>query len=366
MTNAPGMTQKSEERTLFELRSLYQRYGYTRYKMRKFEKYDLYLSNKDFLASDQVIAFADTDGTLLALKPDVTLSIVRGGNKGERTVRKVYYQESVYRPAGYTRSFREITQAGVECIGDLSDYDLAEVLLLAVSSLRTISENCVLTLSHMGLVKRILALCGLKDKSLEKALGFVSGKNIHELSALFGADLTAETLDKLNCLVRLPAYPEEALAVLEKAGCGEEVRGLRRVLDALRDTEARPLIQLDLSTVNDLGYYNGIVFKGYIDGIPDKVISGGQYDPLIRKMGFSGSAIGFAVYLDALERMGPSVQTIDALLLYDDQAQPERVMSAVRDLSRDGLSVMAQRTKPEGIRFNRVLRLTESGVKEDG
>ncbi|MCE2604206.1 ATP phosphoribosyltransferase regulatory subunit, partial [Pseudomonas aeruginosa] len=60
-----------------ELRGLYEQYGYKKYKMSKFEEYSLYVENKDFLASDKVITFTDLDGRLLALKPDVTLSIIK-------------------------------------------------------------------------------------------------------------------------------------------------------------------------------------------------------------------------------------------------------------------------------------------------
>ena len=65
------------EKRIFALRTLYSRAGYRSYRMRKFEDYDLYSRNKDFLLSDRVITFTDTNGKLKALKPDVTLSIVK-------------------------------------------------------------------------------------------------------------------------------------------------------------------------------------------------------------------------------------------------------------------------------------------------
>ena len=68
---------KNEERAVFALRKLYRSFGYAPYKMSRFEEYDLYVRNKDFLVSDQVITFSDRSGRLLALKPDVTLSIVK-------------------------------------------------------------------------------------------------------------------------------------------------------------------------------------------------------------------------------------------------------------------------------------------------
>ena len=101
---------KRDERALYELRSLYRRYGYAQYKMSKFEEYDLYVRNKSFLLSDHVITFTDTDGKLMALKPDVTLSIVKNTKDVSGYVNKVYYNENVYRVQKGSDSFKEIMQ----------------------------------------------------------------------------------------------------------------------------------------------------------------------------------------------------------------------------------------------------------------
>ena len=98
-------TLSSEEKIVFELRSLYQQSGYSKYKMSKFEEYDLYANNKDFLVSDHIITFTDTNGKLMALKPDVTLSIVRS-SKDSDALRKVYYNENVYRVSPRSKSFQ--------------------------------------------------------------------------------------------------------------------------------------------------------------------------------------------------------------------------------------------------------------------
>ena len=60
---------------------------------------------------------------------------------------------------------------------------------------------------------------------------------------------------------------------------------------------------IDFSVVNDLSYYNGIAFKGFIEGVPTSVISGGEYDNLMKKMNKPYKAIGFAVYLDEISRI---------------------------------------------------------------
>ena len=66
-----------QEKLIFKLRELFSAAGYKRFRLSKFEDYDLYSGFKDFLVSEDIISFTDIGGSLKALKPDVTLSIVR-------------------------------------------------------------------------------------------------------------------------------------------------------------------------------------------------------------------------------------------------------------------------------------------------
>ena len=142
---------KPEEQAVYSLRALYRRYGYLPYKMSKFEEYDLYVKNKDFLISDGIITFTDTAGKLLALKPDVTLSIIKNSKDVKGSVQKVYYNESVYRISHSSHTYKEIMQTGLECIGDISTYEVCEVVVLALESLASLSEDFILDLSHAAL-----------------------------------------------------------------------------------------------------------------------------------------------------------------------------------------------------------------------
>ena len=85
-----------EEKVSMKLTSLFSSYGYKKFKMSKFEEYDLYIENKSFLKSDNIIAFNDPTGKLLALKPDVTLSIAKNTAENECEPRKLFYAENVY------------------------------------------------------------------------------------------------------------------------------------------------------------------------------------------------------------------------------------------------------------------------------
>ena len=60
-------------------------------------------------------------------------------------------------------------------------------------------------------------------------------------------------------------------------------------------------ITIDFSISKNDRYYSGIIFKGFINGFSSHILSGGQYDKLMKRMNRLSSAIGFAVYLDSLE-----------------------------------------------------------------
>lgn len=361
-------TMKYEERLVFALRALYRRFGYRQFKMRKFEEYDLYARNKDFLISDNIITFTDLNGKLMALKPDVTLSIVRSGTDTDGGVQKVYYNETVYRVSAAARGFREMAQAGVECIGAVDDFCLAETLMLAVESLRTISPDCVLDVSHLDTVSALVDALGVGDDVRRDVLKCIGEKNPHELETLCraaGAD--AGAIADLKQLVQTSGAPAQVLPALKAMGCApaaavEQLETLTAALDALG---LGGYLRIDFSVVGDMRYYNGVVFKGFVSGVPAGVLSGGQYDKLMRKMRRSARAVGFAVYLDQLERFSSEAEDydVDTVLLYAPGTSAAALLRAVRALSADGRSVTAQHTVPEKLRFRRLVRLDGDEVK---
>ena len=166
----------THEKVSFALRDLYSRYGYTQYKMSKFEEYDLYARNKDFLISDKVITFTDLSGKLMALKPDVTLSIVKNSIDEPDALQKLYYAENVYRATKGAHAYKEIMQLGLECMGNVDDYCLCEVLALAAQSLLTISDNIVMNISHLGFLSELIEGIGISGQDKTKAIQFV-GQN---------------------------------------------------------------------------------------------------------------------------------------------------------------------------------------------
>lgn len=355
------------EKVVFRLRSLYDRYGYSQYKMSKFEEYDLYARNKDFLFSDSVITFTDLDGKLMALKPDVTLSIVKNSKDSAGSLQKLYYNENVYRAAKSTRAFKETMQVGLECLGQIDDFVLWEVLTLAAESLRSISPDSILDISHLGLLSEIIDRMGVPEGRKDAILKRIGEKNIHELTALCrDCGVSGENIEVLKELVTTCGAPGLVLpklqGLLPKTPALDQ---LSRVIAAMKGSRVEGMLRFDFSAVDDIHYYNGIVFKGFIHGLPGSVLSGGQYDNLMKKMHRSSGAIGFAVYMDMLERLEESRREfdVDNLLLYGEGESLAALRAQVDALTGQGESVMVQRCIPENIRYKRLWQLRNGEVE---
>ena len=293
-----------DEKAVFTLRALYNKYGYSQYKMSKFEEYDLYVRNKDFLQSENIITFTDTDGRLLALKPDVTLSIIKNSRVADGLV-KLQYNENVYRISKGTNSFKEFMQVGLECLGNIGNSELTEVILLAAKSLDLISESNVLEISHLDITYGVLKFAGVSDEGKKKILDCLGKKNSAGIEAVCNSEaIGKEKTELVKKLVTVYGSPENVLPLLDAFKVNEEITAaaeqLEYIFNGLKSNGISNKLCLDFSLVGDMKYYNGIAMKGFIDGIPSGILSGGQYDNMMLKMNKNARGVGFAVYLDEL------------------------------------------------------------------
>ena len=211
---------------------------------------------------------------------------------------KLYYHENVYRVSSEAGGFREQTQVGLECMGDVEAGQVGEVLKLAEESLALLSGRHILEISHLDILNAFVEAIATDDEMKENILKCAGEKNLHGISRICREAGIAEGAETpLRTLLSL--YGETA----EENGCGEFARQLARAVAVFAGTPAEGKVWIDFSATGDLKYYNGIAFKGFLDGVPDSVLSGGQYDKLMKKMGRKDRAIGFAVFLDRLDRL---------------------------------------------------------------
>ena len=359
-----------EERLIHSFRALCSRYGYRPYRMSKFEEYDLYANNRSFLPEGGVITFTDTNGRLMALKPDVTLSIARNLTPAPGESVRVFYDESVYRAPDRQLGFQEITQTGLEYLGEADAYAMGEVVSLAAQSLELIEPGYILDVSHMGFMTGLIDALGVDSRTRAELMRAVSGRNAHGIRALCAAaGVSGAPAERLCRASGLYGGLDGLLPTLGEMSVNSEteraVRELTELDGVLESFGVSGGVNLDLSITSDTDYYNGLVFKGYVPGAPTAVLSGGRYDSLLTRLGKSGGAIGFAVYLNLLERLyEPAGPEYDAdVLLLDGGSGAAGLAAAARRLRGEGLSVLVQRSAA-GRRCRRTARINDGGEVE--
>ncbi len=300
---------RNEEIISLKLRSLYEQASYRLTRVGSFEEYDLYLQNRPFLTVEDMITFNAGDGRLMALKPDVTLSIVKNTPGGG--VRRLYYTENIFRRSRQSGEYREKKQMGLEFIGGEGLQAEAEILGLALDSLAVIGPSA-LDLSHMEFIEGVLS-CFEDPAHKQAAVDALRRKSPHAMrKAAQGAGLSENEKENLARLAVLAGPFGETLTRAQAIASGSNqakaaLEHLRHLYATLRKRQPKVCVRLDFSIINDADYYNGLIFQGYVDGVPGTVMVGGRYDLLLRRFQKPQGAIGFAVYLDALAAVDEDV-----------------------------------------------------------
>ena len=356
------------------LRRLFCRRGFQRVHLNKFEEYGLYIDNLNFLETESIITFMNFDGRLLALKPDATLSIVKNvSQKDLNCFEKLYYIDEVYRLNTENREYQVVNQVGVELIGETNGFAGAEVVDLAVESLRLLERPFVLTLSHLGFVEGLLQMTGLRRDLQEAVYRSLFSKSVHGAVALLrGQNVPEELVDRVVCAAELRGSLCEALPQAAELVCCDAMAGAVAELGSLARAlgDACEFVHLDFSVVNSLDYYNGLIFQGYIQGVPHMVLSGGRYDKLMKKMGKTGGAIGFAISLDGLNTYlrGPVETDFDVLITYGPNADYGALLGHVRRLSAQGGRVRVEKAGCDlagaGFTFARHMAFNDGTLEE--
>lgn len=174
-----------------------------------------------------------------------------------------------------------------------------QVIELALLSLETLAngKNYLLDISNAGLIAELLNREKFSDSLPEKILKCLAEKNIHELENL-------KVHDEFIELAKIDDSVENVLPKLKSMNI-KDAENFAHIINSETLRKYHGKINVDFSAVNNLNYYNGIIFRGYIEGIPESILSGGQYDKLMSLMGHKNSAaIGFAVYIDLIETKG--------------------------------------------------------------
>lgn len=309
----------NENSIVSNLINIYERFGFKKIKLSKFEDYNLYNNNKDFLQTEHILTFMNLNGNLKSLRPDVTLSIVKKVLKdNEKETQKIYYIEDIYKIV--SNEYEEIPQVGVEIIGKLNNYSNLEIISMAIESLKSINKNYILEISNIDFISAIFDEINLEENLKIEILNNIYLKNKHDLEKLLNKNVDCKYKKYILSFIELSGNYKDILKKLKSLIINkkmqksyEELKSLSAVFEMHNNFDK---ILLDFSIESQLGYYNGIIFKGYIKESNDIILSGGRYDKLLNKFNSNKNAIGFAIYMDKLYEKNKTSDFIDILILY--------------------------------------------------
>ena len=363
---------RKSERTAYLLRSLYESRGYRNFRMGKFEEYDFYVDHRDFLSSAQIITFTDLNGKLMALKPDVTMSIVKNTRATAEYPERLYYSESVYRQSREVREYKEIFQVGVEYIGAVTPYTDIELVDLALKSLALIENDYVLDISHMGFLTGFFSAIDAPAEAKKALIRCLEGKNAHELLSIAHTyGIGAKEIAPLEQLIRVSGPMgnalKEAWPLAGNAAMKDALKELETLYQVFASAGNAQALRLDFSITNDSNYYNGLMFRGFVKSVPRAVLSGGRYDLLLKRMGKENlAAIGFGISFDEIDRYfrQPAQNKYDAILLYGGDTNLPALYRAVEGFAKKNLRVCALTVLPEDIGNAKVYRIEGTELAE--
>lgn len=309
----------NENSIVSNLINIYERFGFKKIKLSKFEDYNLYNNNKDFLQTEHILTFMNLNGNLKSLRPDVTLSIVKKVLKdNDKETQKIYYIEDIYKIV--SNEYEEIPQVGVEIIGKLNNYSNLEIISMAIESLKSINKNYILEISNIDFISAIFDEINLEENLKIEILNNIYLKNKHDLEKLLNKNVDCKYKKYILSFIELSGNYKDILKKLKSLIINkkmqksyEELKSLSFVFELYNNFDK---ILLDFSIESQLGYYNGIIFKGYIKESNYIILSGGRYDKLLNKFNSNKNAIGFAIYMDKLYEKNKTSDFIDILILY--------------------------------------------------
>lgn len=274
------------------------------------EFYDVFHADSMAIPAESMYKFTDAKGRLLVMRPDSTMPIARlvaTRLKGADLPIRLYYAQDVYRfHHGLSGHNDQMFQAGVELVGAAGERADLEILSLAAQALRQSAGDAFrLEIGHVGFFQTLLREIGTDAESEDALRGLIESKNYAGLADALDALPPDEAVDAMRRLPRLFGG-EEVLDAAKALGRGEEIRAalasLAGLYRALCDLGLKDQVILDLGLVQENEYYTGVIFRGYIEGSGDTVVSGGRYDTLLQQFGPALPAVGFGVNVDCLTK----------------------------------------------------------------
>lgn len=308
-TNIKDEMAYSEKRHTLknDIESMVMKKDYKNYEPGIIEDYDKYIQINTRSNKKSIVKVMNANGNISILRPDITSNLLNNllprWQAGLEL--KIFYYEKIFKQSG--GSIKEIRQMGVECLGLNTVASDREIILLANEILSRYRTNYVLEIGSSEYLKGLLNEFYLEEDEYHQILYFIDRKNKQDLKKFIKGFEKNEAYEALVNLIDLKGEPFEVIA---KANAGFLNEKMKKGLDELKEiitiknrSDFKGKTLCDLSMVSSLGYYSGIMLRGYYRDSNREIIKGGRYDTYTEQFGDVIPAIGFSVEMDELLRV---------------------------------------------------------------
>lgn len=295
----------------FKLRNLFSSWGFEEVETPTLEYYATLQKVIGDELKERLFQFVNREGKLVCLRPDFTTSIARKYSSDlfnkNKTIR-VYYDGKIFRyPSSSLRTESELTQMGLENIGENSPTVDAEVVALAIIALQEAGiRDFALDIGHVGFFRSILHTSGYSSsfqqqlKSIVKAKDFIALKKFLEKNPPAEPKFVSLLLDFPFLRGKKDFLEEINSRFPRNHQFTDALERIHKVWDILSDFGLEQNIWVNLGLIRDFDYYSGMIFEGFsaLSGSP--LLAGGRYDELFSIFGQDRPACGFALFIERL------------------------------------------------------------------
>lgn len=283
----------------------------------------------------------DSRGDLLAMRPDVTMQIARMCatriTSFDPAV-KLRYTQRVFREKTAEAAARELTQMGVECLGESGVEADANIIALfaEVLSVTRLNEYRI-ALGSARVLNDLVSQCAMDDAWQSDIYQAFHTSNFVALASL--TETNAGNQDAIRALAELPSLRggaealQELRALLMPIGCADGIDELEALYGLLLERGMKDIVLIDFTVMSSFDYYTGIVFEAYEPGLGSPIGGGGRYDNLLASYGAQKvPAAGFGFYLE---------QVMEAFALEKQkETRPLRIAVPKGSLNEDAIAAI--------------------------
>jgi ATP phosphoribosyltransferase regulatory subunit len=247
----------------------------------------------------------DKRGTTMVLRSDVTAPIARVVSsllKEQQLPLRLSYHSNVFRALDDKSSREtEFFQTGVELVGEQSSDADAEIVALAIESLRAAGiDDFKIALGHVGFLNGLFGetLAHSEEAQTQLKALLLARDYVGYREAVKQLHVSDEARTELEGVIRLRGGQEvlnQAAALSKDEDALTAIAHLNEVVSVLTDYGLASHVMIDLTMLGDFSYYTGMIFEGYAANMGFPVCSGGRYDNLLTQFGRPAPATGFAL-----------------------------------------------------------------------